>query len=137
MNKLTPIILAGGTGKRLWPVSRQSMPKQFSKFFGQYSLFQETIRRLYSPTSSCIETPIIISSEQYRFIVSEQLDEIGVDDFHLIIEPSGKDSAASVISACYWLKEFTDKDWVCVLPADHDIKDSNAFINSFIKLVNV
>ena len=90
---LTPVILCGGTGTRLWPVSRNSLPKQFKKLNGNsnFSLLQETIKRL--DTLENIKQPIIICNEEHRFLVAEQCNQINIKPKDIILEPVSKNTA--------------------------------------------
>ena len=83
-HKICPVVLCGGVGKRLWPVSRQTYPKQFSKFLGQNSLFQNTVTRFNEPR---FELPLILTSNEYRFVIGEQLNQTEINNSGIIIEP--------------------------------------------------
>ena len=85
-----PVILCGGRGTRLWPSSRRSFPKQFSRLMDQDSLLQATVRRLED--CGCV-APILMTSQDYRFIVAEQMTEIGARDHTILIEPEGRNTA--------------------------------------------
>jgi len=122
---LIPIILAGGSGNRLWPSSRNSYPKQFLCLLHQtYSLFQQTILRLDSIGS--IADPIIVCHEQYRFIVAEQLRSIGKNTSGIILEPESKNTAPAITAAILFekilLKSSINAVFL-VLPADHEIQN--------------
>ena len=88
MSKITPVILAGGSGTRLWPLSRKSYPKQFSNLLGKESLFQSTAKRLTSSEEIEFTLPIIMTNSAFRFIVAEQLQEVNIDPGAILIEPS-------------------------------------------------
>lgn len=90
---ITPIILAGGSGTRLWPLSRKSYPKQFSSFGGDKSLFQNTVLRL---SGKGMNRPIVLTSEDFRFVVTEQLGEVGALPEQVFIEPEGRDTAPAI-----------------------------------------
>src|SRR5262249_25398825 len=90
---ITPLIICGGAGTRLWPASREGRPKQFVSLFGETSTFQETIRRVSDP--AFFARPIVITNADYRFLVAEQLDEIGVEA-DVLLEPVRRDSGAAV-----------------------------------------
>ena len=77
MKKITPVLLAGGTGSRLWPMSRKSYPKQFIRFFNNRSLFQQTVLRFGRSRGESFLSPIIFTNSEYRFIASEQMFELG------------------------------------------------------------
>lgn len=100
MNKITPVILAGGTGSRLWPLSRSSYPKQFSKFFDNESLFQKSALRMISSNSLKFEPPIILTNSQYRFVILEQLRSVKINPGQIYIEPEPKNTAPAILAAC-------------------------------------
>ncbi len=117
MNKrIYPIILCGGVGKRLWPVSRQSYPKQFSNFQGVHSLFQNTVELFCDHR---FELPLILTNNDYRFIVEDQLNEISVSNSGIIIEPSHRDTAPAILAAASILKSKSENPILLILPADH------------------
>lgn len=87
-DRITPLIICGGSGTRLWPASRESMPKQFAKLVGPLSTFQEAVRRVADP--GLFEPPIIMTGDSYRFLVAEQLAEIGVAA-QIVLEPLRRD----------------------------------------------
>jgi mannose-1-phosphate guanylyltransferase/mannose-1-phosphate guanylyltransferase/mannose-6-phosphate isomerase len=123
MGTISPVILAGGSGTRLWPLSRQSYPKQFSAFGGDRSLFQETALRL---SGAGMERPIVLTAEDFRFIVTEQLGEIGILPDQVFIEPEGRDTAAPILLAALALQAAPDR-LMLVAPSDHAIRDDAAF----------
>ncbi|MGC2074517.1 MAG: sugar phosphate nucleotidyltransferase, partial [Xanthobacteraceae bacterium] len=84
INPIIPLIMCGGAGTRLWPASREGRPKQFLPLFGEHSTFQDTLRRVSDPT--LFGRPLIVTNNQYRFLVAEQLAEIGVEA-DIILEP--------------------------------------------------
>ena len=95
---IIPLIMCGGAGTRLWPASREGRPKQFLRLFGPHSTFQETICRVDEP--SVFGRPIIVTNHQYRFLVAEQLAEIGIEA-DILLEPHRRDSAPAIIAgAC-------------------------------------
>ena len=94
--QITPIILAGGTGTRLWPLSRKSYPKQFTKLVGELSLFQQSALRCQGEQ---FNESVVITNSDYRFIVVQQLQEIGIDPGLVIIEPEAKDTAPAILAA--------------------------------------
>ena len=120
-----PVIMCGGSGTRLWPLSRQSYPKQFSALFPGGSLFQRTIERLVETE---LADPLLLTNEAFRFIVAEQLSDAGAQPTHIVIEPEGRNTAPAVAAAAHLLAR-TDPDGVMlVLPSDHVIRDSEAFL---------
>lgn len=124
MQQITPVILCGGSGSRLWPLSRKSYPKQFVPLVGDKTLFQNSSERLTGPQ---FKNPVIVTNSDYRFLVTEQLQEIGIDPGAILIEPEGRNTAPAILAAAlfeYW--ENPDAILV-VAPSDHVIKDVNAF----------
>ena len=99
MKKIHPIILAGGSGQRLWPLSRRSFPKQFSKLVGKLTLFQQTAIRLVSSEYLDFTGHTILTNSDFRFIVGEQLNELGIQAEHTLIEPKLKYNSA-ILSTC-------------------------------------
>ena len=122
--KIIPVILAGGSGTRLWPLSRKSYPKQFAKLIGERTLFQQAALRA---TGASFSEPIIVTTSDFRFIVVEQLQEVGVDPGCILIEPSGRDTAPAILAAT--LRAAWDPDCAAalVMPSDHLIPDVDAF----------
>lgn len=121
---IIPVVLAGGNGSRLWPVSRESYPKQFCKFIGQRSLLQETVMRAQTlaPNAPCI----IITNEQHYFLCKDQLDSIDATHIHYILEPCGKNTATAIaIAALYAQKNIDPHATLLVLPSDHYIHNKD------------
>lgn len=124
-----PVILCGGSGTRLWPLSRKSYPKQFSRLTGRESLFQASVKRL---SGDGFAAPIILTNADFRFIVSEQLAEIGVEPKAVLIEPEGRNTAPAVLAAALWLAD-TDKDAsMLIAPSDHIVQDAAGFRNAVL-----
>ena len=126
MAALIPIILAGGSGTRLWPVSRQSFPKQFVPLIGNSSLFQQSVLRVNSDEFA---KPIIVTSEKYRFLVSDQLDAIGVSA-DIVIEPVGKNTAPAILAAAIIAQKSDFDATLLVTPSDHYIPETKAFLKT-------
>jgi mannose-1-phosphate guanylyltransferase / mannose-6-phosphate isomerase len=121
---ILPVIMCGGSGSRLWPASRDSMPKQFIDLLGQHSTFQTAVQRVTMP--HVFARPTIISSSDVRFIVAEQLAQIGVGA-DIILEPMQRDSAAAIaVAACHAARRHP-QTIVLVIAADHVIDDAAAF----------
>ncbi|MDG4649645.1 mannose-1-phosphate guanylyltransferase/mannose-6-phosphate isomerase [Roseibacterium sp. SDUM158017] len=118
-----PVILCGGSGTRLWPVSRKTFPKQFAPLLGQQSLYQMTLRRLAGETMAA---PLVITAEEFRFIATEQARAAGVSDARVIVEPLGRDTAAAVLTAALMLDGQKDA-LMLIAPSDHLIEDADAF----------
>ena len=124
---LVPVILAGGIGTRLWPLSRESYPKQFISLFGDKSLFQKTIQRSMALQGAA---PIVIGSEEHRFLMSEQIRSLNISACSMMIEPCMRNTAPAVaLSAFQALSEHNDPI-LFVLPGDHDIPDEQGFKRS-------
>jgi mannose-1-phosphate guanylyltransferase len=117
---IIPVILCGGSGTRLWPISRKLYPKQFISLVNDNTLFQDTILRLPKE----VENPIIICNEDYRFLAAEQLRQINKDSNNIILEPIGKNTAPAIALAAL---ATGNESLLLVLPADHLIKDKEYF----------
>ena len=125
--KLQPVILSGGSGTRLWPLSRESFPKQYIKLHSssQFSFLQKTQQRLESLGN--IEKTIIICNEKQRFIVAEQMREINIKPKTIILEPFGKNTAPAIAIAALQSMEYGDESILLILSSDHEIKDNISF----------
>ena len=122
-----PVLLAGGSGTRLWPLSRKSYPKQFSNLIGKKTLFQFSAKRLMSSDIIEFASHITLTNADFRFIIGEQLQEIGIDPGPILIEPEAKNTAAAILAASIFAHE-KDKDAVLlVAPSDHVIPDTAIF----------
>lgn len=123
---LYPLILAGGVGTRLWPLSRASLPKQFIDLLpGQGSLFQATLGRLQG-LEACA-APTIVCNADHRFLVAEQLRLAGKEDARILLEPCGRNTAPAIAIAAMAIREIDPDATLLVLPADHLIADTGAF----------
>lgn len=122
--RIYPIILSGGSGTRLWPVSRKSSPKQFARLLGDDSPFQAAARRT---AGDPFEPPVILTGEAYRFMVVEQLAAIGIPATAILIEPEPRNTAPAVLAAALSLKDCASDDLMLVMPSDHHIPDEAAF----------
>ena len=125
---IVPVILCGGSGTRLWPLSRESYPKQFLKLAGEHSLFQQTLLRLNSltPSDFTIQAPIIVTNEAHRFLVLDQLHQID-QSATIILEPIAKNTAPSLTLAALHIEALYENAVMIVLPADHAISDDKDF----------
>jgi len=122
---LIPVILSGGSGTRLWPLSRKHKPKQFLNLFGDNTLFQDTLSRLDGLTD--LQAPIVVCNHEHRFMVAEQLQALGVDNADIVLEPFGRNTApATAIATLQALKSNNDP-LLLVLSADHVIYNVDAF----------
>ena len=127
MEKIYPLIMAGGSGTRLWPSSRLTYPKQFTRMHGEESLFQQTLRRVNSQESSLFAPATIMTNESYRFIVGEQISEIPLTEANVVIEPEGKNTAASILAACLLIHKMDPNAIILAKPSDHVIPDVEKF----------
>ena len=113
MPKIRPVIMCGGSGTRMWPESRESLPKQFIPLIGQRSTFQSIVSLVSDP--AIFEPAVVITNIEYRFRVAEQLREIGAEAV-ILLEPDRRDSAADVGAAAAWAAAGDPKTVVAVLP---------------------
>ena len=125
---IIPIILSGGSGTRLWPLSRKLLPKQFISLVNETSLFQDTLLRLPLESSD----PIIICNEDHRFIAAEQARQINKKLNSIILEPTGKNTAPAITLAALRTLDYFDDSILLVLPADHLINNKLAFHEAII-----
>ena len=121
---VTPVLLCGGAGTRLWPLSRRSYPKQFAPLVGTESLFQSAVRRTLGDG---FEPPVVVTAEDFRFIVAKQLADIGVDAGALLVEPAPRNTAPAVLAAAMHLVQSDPDAIMLVAPSDHVIPDDAAF----------
>ncbi len=124
MQKILPVIMCGGSGTRVWPESRESLPKQFIPLVGTSSTFQMAVENLSDPV---FETPVVISNHDYRFLASEQLREIG-RGAKIILEPIRRDSGPAVAVAAELAARMGPDTIVAVLAADHVVQDRAGFV---------
>jgi mannose-1-phosphate guanylyltransferase/mannose-6-phosphate isomerase len=120
-----PVILSGGSGTRLWPMSRSLYPKQLLALVGKHSLLQETVQRVIGDTG--FAAPLIIANEEHRFIIAEQLREIGAVPAALMLEPIGRNTAPAACVAALRLAAGEPDALMLVMPSDHVIGDLAAF----------
>ncbi|MCF6369488.1 mannose-1-phosphate guanylyltransferase/mannose-6-phosphate isomerase [Rhizobium halophilum] len=115
-----PVIMAGGKGTRLWPLSRASAPKQFIQFVNDRTLFQATLTRVSDP--NLYEPPIVVTSEDFRFLAAEQAREVGLQLAGTLLEPMGRNTAAAIAAAAAFVADRAGEDAVLqVLASDHEI----------------
>lgn len=121
---ITPVLLCGGSGTRLWPLSRKSYPKQFSPLLGEDSLFQMSASRFQSEQ---FNAPVVVTANDFRFIVTEQLDQANVKASHILIEPEGRDTAPAILAAALALQKVDPTAIMLVAPSDHVIAQDGSF----------
>jgi len=128
VRKIQPVILAGGTGSRLWPLSRELYPKQLLQLTDSTSLLQTTLLRAKGLPESL--APIIVVGEEHRFITRSQIDELGkFQEYTILLEPVGRNTAPAICAAVEYVLQFGDPDAILlVLPADHIVKDQQRFV---------
>ena len=112
MSKIWPFILCGGAGTRLWPLSREAYPKQFHRLTGPHSLFQQTCRRL----SGDLLTISVLSNRQHRFLIADQLQEIGVQAARIVLEPVSRNTAPAACIAALIAQRADPEAWCCLRP---------------------
>ncbi|MFG6637666.1 mannose-1-phosphate guanylyltransferase/mannose-6-phosphate isomerase [Sulfitobacter sp. 1A12126] len=119
-----PILLAGGSGTRLWPLSRKSYPKQFAKLMSEESLFQASAQRL---SGDGFAAPMILTGSDFRFIVTEQLAAVEIAPAGILIEPEGRNTAPAILAAALSLAARAPEALMLVAPSDHVIPEPDAF----------
>src|SRR6185312_4604709 len=122
---LIPLILSGGSGTRLWPVSRRNLPKQFLSLAGHGTLFQQTVARTRALPE--VTAPIVVASEDHRFLAAEQLLEAGIDGGTVVLEPLARNTAPAIALGALEALKRDPEAVLLVLPADHLITDTAAF----------
>ena len=127
MSKVYPVLLAGGSGTRLWPLSRKSYPKQFSNLVGDKTLFQSSAQRLTSSDMLKFAPHITLTNSDYRFIIGEQLQEVDIDPGPILIEPEAKNTAAAILAASIFVHSNHENAVLLVAPSDHVIPDTEDF----------
>ncbi|UZW54143.1 mannose-1-phosphate guanylyltransferase/mannose-6-phosphate isomerase [Sphingobium sp. JS3065] len=126
--QVTPVILAGGSGTRLWPLSRKSYPKQFVPLLGEQTLFRSVVERLSGAGEGfAFGRPVVLTNATFRFIVAEQLAQEAVDPRAIIIEPSVRNTAPAILAAALHLAAGDPDAVMLVAPSDHVVPDAEAF----------
>jgi mannose-1-phosphate guanylyltransferase/mannose-1-phosphate guanylyltransferase/mannose-6-phosphate isomerase len=125
---MIPVILSGGSGTRLWPLSRNQYPKQFLALLSERTLLQETVLRLGG--LSDLQAPVAVCNEQHRFLLAEQLHQVGCQPTRIILEPMGKNTAPALALAALSVDK---NDVLLVLPSDHVITNTHAFQQAVIE----
>ncbi len=125
--KIQPVIMSGGSGTRLWPMSRAALPKQFLKLVTDRTMFQNTALRVCGKEDGAYLDPVVICGANHGAVVAEQLDEIGLQPAEIIIEPCPRNTAAVAAVAAAWATRKDEDALVLLMPADHHIADSAGF----------
>lgn len=128
MTKIVPVILCGGVGSRLWPLSRQALPKQFLKLYGELSLLQETCLRVTQ--KKLFTAPILACNEDYRFKVLDELRAIDIAPLDVLLEPAAKSTAPAIALACLLAQQTSPGDLVLALPSDSMIGEAASFLEA-------
>ena len=121
---ITPVLLCGGSGTRLWPLSRKSFPKQFSSVIGEESLFQASVDRFAGKGFS---NPLIVTGDDFRFIVAEQLEAKGITPLQVLIEPTGRNTAPAAVAAALLAQQDDADAMILLVPCDHAVIDPQTF----------
>ncbi|MCR6737172.1 MAG: mannose-1-phosphate guanylyltransferase/mannose-6-phosphate isomerase [Afipia sp.] len=132
--RIIPLIMCGGAGTRLWPASREGRPKQFLRLFGARSTFQDTVLRVSDP--SLFGRPIVITNAAYRFMVLEQLNELGLEA-DILLEPARRDSGPAIAAGAAFALTRDADAVVLALAADHVVRDLAAFVEACRKALSV
>ncbi|WP_370284132.1 mannose-1-phosphate guanylyltransferase/mannose-6-phosphate isomerase [Pseudooceanicola sp.] len=128
MTFVQPVILCGGSGTRLWPLSRQAYPKQFARILGAESLFQASARRMSGREGDlAFRAPMVLTNADFRFVVTEQLAAAGIDPGPVLIEPESRNTAPAILAAALHALETDPEAILLVSPSDHVIPDAAAF----------
>jgi mannose-1-phosphate guanylyltransferase/mannose-6-phosphate isomerase len=126
-----PVILSGGSGTRLWPMSRAAYPKQLLPLLSELSLLQETARRVSDATR--FHAPILLANDEHRFIIAEQLRQIGLKPAAIVLEPIARNTAPAAAAAALWLAARDPDAVLLLLPSDHVISDAASFLDAIAK----
>jgi mannose-1-phosphate guanylyltransferase/mannose-6-phosphate isomerase len=130
MSEILPFILSGGAGTRLWPLSREALPKQFHKITGQETLFQQTCRRL---TGDFFGNPYVLANQKYRFLIAEQLRETGLKSAGIMLEPASRNTGPAACVAALIAAQNNPESLVLLAPSDHMIGDPMAFAQTIAR----
>lgn len=122
--KVQPVLLSGGSGTRLWPLSREAYPKQFLPLAGEHTMLQDTWLRVAPLAASA---PIVVANEEHRFLAGEQLRLVGVEHADIVLEPVGRNTAPAIAAAALQATAGGDDPVLLVLPSDHVVRDADGF----------
>ncbi len=124
MSQILPVILSGGSGTRLWPLSREAYPKQFLQLAGEHSMLQSTWLRVADVAT---QAPIVVANEAHRFVAAEQLQQVGTTPSAILLEPVGRNTAPAIAAAALEARRNGDDPLLLVLPSDHLVRDVGQF----------
>nr|WP_277928893.1 mannose-1-phosphate guanylyltransferase/mannose-6-phosphate isomerase [Luteimonas aquatica] len=124
MPRVQPVLLSGGSGTRLWPLSREAYPKQFLALVGERTMLQDTWERV-APLAAA--APIVVANEEHRFLAAEQLRLVGVEQAAIVLEPAGRNTAPAIAAAALQAMAGGEDPLLLVLPSDHVVRDAAAF----------
>jgi mannose-1-phosphate guanylyltransferase/mannose-6-phosphate isomerase len=133
--KVIPVILCGGAGTRLWPLSRELYPKQLLALVDDYSLLQNTVIRCDSHAD--VASPVLVCNEEHRFLVAEQLREVKIAPSSIILEPEGRNTAPAVALAAHEILKQEDDAILVVLPSDHVIRETDVFLGALTRAISL
>ena len=122
--QITPVLLCGGSGTRLWPLSRRSYPKQFSPLLGQDSLFQASLLRV---ADRAFAPPVVVTGSDFRFIVAQQMEAAGIKPTAVLLEPAPRNTAPAILAALLHISATAPEGLVLISPSDHVMRDSAVF----------
>ena len=122
---IVPVILSGGSGSRLWPLSRKALPKQLLALVGRKTMIQETVSRV---RGAAFAAPIVISGQEHRFLIAEQLRADGISNASIILEPAGRNTAPAAAIAALKIVENNPDGLLLLMPSDHVVNDGKAFL---------
>ena len=126
--KIIPVILCGGSGTRLWPLSRSLHPKQFCSLVGKESLFKQTVERILE--NEFFENAIVVANHQHRFLIEQEMKAAGSADYRLILEPCSRNTTPAIALACLAALQSDPESVVLVMPSDHLIEDKQEFLEA-------
>lgn len=132
MNELLPVILSGGSGTRLWPLSREAYPKQFLPLAGELTMLQATWQRV-APIAG--RPPLVVANEEHRFVAADQLHQVGARPQAILLEPVGRNTAPAIAVAALEATRDGEDAVLLVLPSDHVVRDEAAFRNAVMQAV--
>ncbi len=136
MKKIQPVILAGGTGSRLWPLSRELYPKQLLQLTDNTSLLQTTLLRVNRLPA--VLPPVVVVGEEHRFITRKQIDELGIfNDYTILLEPMGRNTAPAICGAVHFCNGMEEDAVFLVLPADHVVMNQSVFNDAVERAVHL